>query len=119
MNDKQFQSKMDREARKRTEALHEHLEDIGQKMARDQHAWLDKVMQDILPPKLYEAGKVGDMENEIHEYLSRHKFQVVWVPDSCSIKVIRDGNLHAEFKTELTLDGDPIDSSPTGPLQNN
>jgi hypothetical protein len=106
------QRQLDKVATKASEELTEMLQDTARKMANDQAAWLDKVMMDILPPMLYEAGKCGDLMDEIEFYLKKHGFVLVFIPDSLGLRVMRNGEVHAEFKTELTVDGELLEKHP-------
>lgn len=96
--------------------------DIAQRMVRDQNEWLDGVMKDLLPPDLYEAGKsfkVGEdnpREPEIAAYAIKHGIQVVFIPDSQSIRVMLHGKVHAQFIRNLTVDGEPVSMTPKSPL---
>ena len=100
---------IDKAAQKATEELKEHLQDVGHKIVRDQHEWMDKMMADLLPPNLYEAGKHGDMEREIAEYIDRNKIQIIFIPDRCAIRIMVKGQIHSQFIPELQLDGEPIE----------
>lgn len=82
--------------------------DIGKKMVSDQSEWLDNVMKDLLPPRLYSAGHAGELETEIAEYVKRHGIQIIWIPDRLGIRVMLKGKVHAEFKTQLMVDGEPV-----------
>jgi hypothetical protein len=114
MKPKQFSNIADTAARKATERLQEHLQDVAQTMTRDQAEWLDKVMADILPPHLYEAGRHGDSMQEIGEYLKKHKFQIVFIPDSMAIRIMRHDQIHAQFVPQLTVDGEPVEMHRSG-----
>lgn len=106
------QRAIDKETRKRTEELKEMLQDTAHQIFKDQTEWLDKVMQDILPPKLYEAGKHGDCMDQIEEYLLKHKFKVIHIPDSYSIRIMCGDQIHSEFKAQLTVDGEKVELRP-------
>jgi hypothetical protein len=43
--------------------IEEMANDVGRRMVQDQVEWLDGVMKDLLPPRLYEAGLVGDPDH--------------------------------------------------------
>jgi len=107
-----FRNVADKAARKATEQLHENLQGIAQEIARDQAEWLDKTMKDILTPVLYEAGRHGDMEEEIHAYMKKHGFKLVFIPDSLNIRMMKGDSVHSEFKTQFSLDGEPVHITP-------
>lgn len=102
------QRAIDKEAQKRTEELRGHLQDVSHKIKNDQDDWLDGVMKDILPPRLYESGKREELTEEIEAYLKQHGFSLVFVPDSLGIRLMRHGNVHAEFRTGFKIDGEPV-----------
>lgn len=113
MNKKMFQGIADKAAKYATEQLHENLQGIAQDIASDQALWLDKIMQDILPPRLYEAGRHGDLMEEIEAWMKSNKFKLVFIPDSLGIRVMRGDQVHAEFKTQLSMDSEPVQMVPT------
>jgi hypothetical protein len=115
---KLFKDIANRQARKATEQLHEHLQDVSRRIASDQAIWLDKVMKDILPPMLYEAGKHEEKSDEVEAYLRKHKFQLVFIPDSMAVRVMRGNQVHAEFVPQFTVDGEPVTMHRTGPELN-
>ncbi len=82
--------------------------DTARQIHQDQAEWLDGVMKDLLPPELYEAGKHMDREPEIAAYAKKHGIAVVIVPDSFRMRVMLNGKVHAEFKANLTVDGEPV-----------
>lgn len=90
--------------------------DVAQRMVRDQNEWLDGVMKDLLPPDLYEAGHGGEREEEIAAYAKKHGIEVIFVPDSQSIRVMLHGKPHAQFVRTLTVDGEPVSMKPQSPL---
>lgn len=102
-----------KETQKRTEELREYLQDLSHKITEDQMRWLDKAMMDLLPPDLYQAGKHGDMEREIGEYLQKNGVQIVFVPDSISIRITVKGKIHSQFAPKFTVDGEPVELKPT------
>lgn len=106
------QRAIDKETRKASEELTEMLKDTARKMFNDQIAWLDTVMRDILPPVMYEAGLRNESFDEIGDYLAKHKFKIIHVPDSYSMRIMRGDQIHAEFKAQLTVDGEPIEIKP-------
>jgi hypothetical protein len=114
---------IDKEARKANERIHEALADMAHKIANDQREWLDKQMEDLLPPELYRAGQHGDMEREIEAYLLKHKIKLIWIPDSQSIRIMVGDQIHSQFITKLALDDEPVEFKPTGippsPTSNN
>lgn len=109
------QRAIDKETRKASEELTEMLKDTARKMFDDQATWLDAVMKDILPPRLYEAGRHSDCFEEIGEYLKKHRYSIVHIPDSYSMRVMRGDQIHAEFLAKLTVDGQEIDIRPMMP----
>jgi hypothetical protein len=114
MNKKMFQNISDKVARVATEKLNENLQGIAQEMAKDQSIWLNKIMQDILPPRLFDAAIRGDLLDEVGEYLKKNHYQLVFIPDSLSVRVMRGTEVHAEFKSQFTIDGVPVDMRPGG-----
>lgn len=102
---------VDKKAKAATEELREHLQDVVRQITEDQHKWLDDMMRDILPPTLYEAGKHGDMNREIGDYLSSHKIHIIFVPDSLVIRIMIGDQIHSQFVPQLMLDGEKLHSS--------
>lgn len=90
--------------------------DVAQRLIRDQNEWLDGVMNDLLPPELYEAGNKMERTEEIAAYAKKHGIQVIFIPDSQSIRVMLHGNVHAQFIRTLTVDGEPVSITPTIPV---
>jgi hypothetical protein len=114
MNKKMFQNIADKCARVATEKLNENLQGIAQEIARDQTIWLNRVMQDILPPRLFEAAKRGDLMDEVEAHLKKNGFKLVFIPDYLRIRIMKGDDVHAEFVPQLTLDGEPISMTPGG-----
>lgn len=113
MNKQELDRKINKAAAKATEELREMLQDVSHKIANDQRDWLDKMMCDLLPPNLYEAGKHGDNFEEIEEYLHKNNIKLIFIPDSYSIRIMIGENVHSQFITKLAVDDEPIDMSPT------
>lgn len=99
--------------------VEEMAKDLGKRMVTDQAEWLDNVMKDLLPPRLYAAGHAGELEEEIAEYIKRHGIVIIWIPDRLGIRIMLHGKVHAEFKTQLTVDGEPVCMKPEMPLDGN
>lgn len=96
--------------------VEEMAKDIGRKMVKDQMEWLDSVMKDLLPPRLYEAGLHGDLTEEIEAYVNKHQIKIVFIPDTLRIRVMLGERPHAEFLPQLTVDGEPVSMKPVIPL---
>lgn len=99
----------------------EMVTDIGRRMMQDQADWLDLVMKDLLPPDLYEAGKRQEKVAEIAAYAKKHGIAVVYIKDTLRIRVMLRGKVHAEFRPQLTVDGEPVNivpDIPNDPSQN-
>lgn len=106
-----IQSIFDKEARKKTEELREHLQDVVREITQDQQKWLDDMMRDLLPPNLYEAGKRGDMLREIGDYLKKHNIRLVYIADSLVIRIMVGDQIHSQFVPKLMLDGQELHTS--------
>lgn len=96
--------------------VEEMAKDVGKRMIADQSEWLDTVMKDLLPPDLYAAAHAGEREAEVAEYVHRHGIVIVWIPDRLGIRVMLKGKVHAEFRTQLMVDGEPVSMKPEIPL---
>lgn len=122
MSKQKFQPRTIKEAEKvlgyHCAEVQEMALDVAQRMVRDQNEWLDGVMKDLLPPDLYEAGRNEDdtREPEIAAYAQKHGIQVIFIPDSQSIRVMCHGKVHAQFIRTLTVDGAPVSMNPQSPL---
>lgn len=92
--------------------------DVGQRIMRDQTEWLDAQMKDILPPRLYEAGKAGESEEEIATYLQLHKVRIIFIADHLALRIMIGERVHSQFITQLNLDGEPVKLENGGPAQN-
>lgn len=103
---KEMRTAIDQNAVKANERIHDELKGLAGDIARDQADWLDKTLKDILPPELYEEGKRGRMLDEIDAYLNKHGFKLIYVPDSLRIRMMRNDQIHAEFITKITVDGE-------------
>lgn len=100
--------------KKRSEAANEMVTDIGKQIMEDQTKWLDSVMKDILPPNLYEAGKLGDLEVEIGDYLRKHNIRLIFIPDALVLRVMIGDRVHAQFVPQILCDGEPVKVEATG-----
>lgn len=103
-----IQSIIDKQARKKTEELREHLQDVMHKISNDQIKWLDAVMEDLLPPRLYQAAKRNDLMDEVAAYMQKHGISIVFIPDSLALRIMLGDNVHAQFVPQLTMDGEPL-----------
>jgi len=96
--------------------------DIGHRLMRDQVEWLDKQMQDLLPPNLYAAGLEGQCESLIAQYMEQHKIRIIFVPDRLVLRIMLGDKVHSQFVTQLAVDGEKVDwdvvSTPFKPEQN-
>lgn len=116
MNNKEISAIVDKAARRASEEINEMVQDVSKKIVRDQMDWLDQQMKDILPPKLYSAGRHGDMVGEIEEYLKSKRIKIIFIPDSFSIRIMIGDKIHSQFLTKLTMDDEPIEMNPSGPI---
>ncbi len=83
--------------------------DVGKRMMQDQSEWLDAQMKDILPPHLYEAGKMGDSEREIAAYVAKHGIRIIFIPDRMVVRVMIKDRVHSQFVPSFTVDGEPVE----------
>lgn len=109
----EIKKKIDKAAYEATREVNEMLQDVSHQIISDQNKWLDDMMRDLLPPDLYEAGKHGDMDVEIHSYLTKRDIKIIFIPDSYSIRIMVGDQIHSQFITKLAVDGEPVDMTPT------
>lgn len=95
--------------RKRTAAANEMVTGIGKEIIEDQAKWLDDQMKDILTPKLYAAGLVGDLESEIEAYMQKHGIKIVFIPDRLALRIMIGGRVHSQFIPQILVDGEKVD----------
>lgn len=108
--------------KKKCDEADEMVKAIGKEMMEDQVKWLDEQMKDLLPPKLYEAGKNGEMESLIGAYLEKHRIRIIFIPDRLVLRIMLGDKVHSQFVPNLTVDGEKMDwqpaSSPFNPEKN-
>lgn len=119
MNKKQSNPKTLADAKKvidhHAAEIEEMAHDVGQRMMRDQAQWLDVQMKDILPPPLYEAGLVGEKEDEIGEYLRKHDVRIIHISDSMALQITIGNRIHSRFVPVFTVDGEEVKIQRTMP----
>lgn len=108
---KRFQNIVDKEARKRTEGLHESLQGVAAQIAKDQAEWMDQRMKDLLRPDIYEKARLDDEEyrDEVDGYFKAHQIRITFIPDTMRIRIMVRGTIYSEFIPQILLDGEPVD----------
>lgn len=108
-----IQRQINKEAQKKTEALHEYVKDVAHQIARDQEEWIDARMKDLLRPDIYEKAKNDDCHAEVDAYIKKHRIEIVFIPDSMRIRINAAGQQYAEFVPQIALDGEVVPMVPT------
>lgn len=112
------QREIDKAAREASMEVNEMLQDVSHKMADDQLQWLDERMKDLLRPDIYEKAKHDDCHEEVDEYFKSRRITITFIPDSMRIRIDVAGRQYAEFVPRFTIDGEPVELRPTGPMSN-
>jgi len=113
MNKKAIGQEIGRAINYASEQLTEHLQDVSHKIVEDQAEWLDQRMKDILPPDIYDKARHDDCHQEVDDYFRKHNIRITFIPDSLRIRIDVAGQAYAEFVPQFTMDGVPVEMTPT------
>jgi len=111
---------LDKQAKKATEELQEHVHDVAKKLFVDQEEWLDSCMKELMPPHIYQKAKADDCREEVAEYIRTRQIKITFIPDNMRIRIDVAGRPYAEFVPSFQFDdGEPIEVKPQMFGQNN
>ena len=96
------------------ERVNREMADVAHQMVQDQTEWIDKCMQDLMPPDIYDDDKALRNLEAVSAYVNRHGIRIIHIVDTHRIRIMVGERIYGEWKPVFTVDGEPIDFEKVG-----